>query len=240
MKLSDFIFEYESGRRYPGICRVRTFINHKGELFAVFTDLGVKNTAGSVTNDLESIYFGLLHQGYIDERYRVIEHYEDEPMGFWRFGKKNCGRFELVRLEENRMPVWTPCKTGDILALLETEQNEFLEKTWNHPNHIVTIEQKRMRMNPLMDYRFPEDPEVVRRRLEIEDRKQSKQELVRLVEQGAGERELLVFCEKTFPFLQRSMLLRRRNISVFRSFPSATGEGWILLFFPADPEWLSR
>ncbi len=223
MKLSDFIFEYESGRRYPGICRVRTFINHKGELFAVFTDLGVKNTAGSVTNDLESIYFGLLHQGYIDKRYRIIEHYEDEPMGFWRFGKKNCGRFELVRLEENRMPVWTPCKTGDILALLETEQDEFLEKTWNHPNHIVTIEQKRMRMNPLMDYRFPEDPEVVRRRLEIEDRKQSKQELVRLVEQGAGERELLGFLRKDLSIFAEVYASPAEEYLCFSEFPIGDG-----------------
>ncbi len=223
MKLSDFIFEYDSGRRYPGLCRVRTFVNQKQELYAVFTDLGNKNPAGSVTNDLESIYDSLMDQGYLHEGYRILEHYEDEPSRFWSLGRKNCGQFDLVELNPQQAPVWTSCKVKTVLQLLETDPSEFSSKTWNHPRHVAAIDRKRMKIHPLLDYLFTEDPEVVRRRLEIEERKRSKEELAKLVEQGAGERELIQFLQGDLSFFAEVYASPREEYICFSEFPIGDG-----------------
>lgn len=188
MKLNDFIFEYTGNRKYAGLCRVRTFINNEQNLYVVITDLDIKNPAGSVTNDVKSIYSELILQGYIDKRYKVIEHYEETSGCFLDDGK--YGEFSVVSFNSAGAPNWKSCKVKEILKQLDVDEQEFLNKTWNNHMHLNMIERKRMKMNPYFDYSYVEDPTVVRRRLEIEEKKISKEKLLNLVENGAIEREL--------------------------------------------------
>lgn len=222
MKLNDFIFEYKSNNKYPGLVRIRTFVNQKKELYVVFTDLYLKNTAASVTNDLEKIYEGLINSGHIDKRYKIIEHYEDENISWWNKHKNN-GKFSLVKLTNNGIPIWNECSGEDMIELLETEHKEFLDKTWNHQEHINTIERKRMRMNPLFDYQYTESPEVICRRLEINEKKKKKAELLKLINSNSGERDILRFLNTDLTFFSEVYANPAEEYICFSEFPIGDG-----------------
>lgn len=57
MKITDFIFKYETARRSiarVGIFRVRVFLNGQNQIYVVLTELD-ENPGSSVTNTLEGI-----------------------------------------------------------------------------------------------------------------------------------------------------------------------------------------
>lgn len=190
MKINDFIHKYESNSRYYGLSRVRMFINQEQKLFVVFTDLEGKNPAGSVTNDLERIYISLLNRGIIDERFVIIEHYEknDDVLRPYREEK---GEFSIVELKKESNPKWTSCSCEYICSLLDVEEEEFTKTIWDNKKLLCDVERYRMEMNVYMDYLFPQDPRILKRKLEIADNMISKKELQDFIESEPIERRLL-------------------------------------------------
>ncbi|RKD28878.1 Shedu immune nuclease family protein [Lacrimispora algidixylanolytica] len=222
MKLNDFIFEYESNTRYPGLCRIRTFINNKNELYVVFTDLDIKNPSASVTNDLEKIYYGLMNNGFITQKYKVIEHYEHIDV-FLSLGDAKFGEFSLVELKAGDMTLWHRCNVKQILEFLDVKEEEFLNKTWNDWRHINTIEQKRTRIYPFLDYGFNENIEVIRRRLELEDNKLNKVQISELISNKSAEKDFLDLLKKDLTIFAEVYASPPEEYICFSEFPIGDG-----------------
>lgn len=220
MKLNDFIFEYDTNQKYSGLCRVRSFVNFEKELYAVITDLGEKNPAASITNCIESIYYKLIMEGFINENYKVIEHYEDISFGF---GKKKYGEFSFVYIGEGKRTIWGSCDIKKIIDMLEIEKEEFIEKTWNNRSLVDAIEYKRMRMNSLFDYPYCEDPAVVSRRLKIEENKIKKCELEKLILENPTENELLKLLKKDLSIFAEIYANPAEEYICFSEFPIGDG-----------------
>lgn len=76
MKITDFIFKYETAR-WPiarvGIFRVRIFSNSQNQIYVVLTELD-ENPGSSVTNTLEEILRQLLTAQKIPSTAGVIDH----------------------------------------------------------------------------------------------------------------------------------------------------------------------
>lgn len=216
MKINDFIFEFDANQKYQGLCRVRCFVNSKLELYAVITDLGEKNPAASITNAIEQIYEKLTTEGYINKKYRVIEHYEDTTFGF---GLKKYGMFHFINIGG----IWESCEVKELFNLLEVGKDEFLKKTWKNRKLIEIIENKRMHMNALFDYPDCEDPKVVSRRLKIEETKIKKAELEQLIQKGAAEREFLNLLKKDLSVFGEIYASPAEEYICFSEFPIGDG-----------------
>lgn len=220
MKLNDFIFEFDTSSRYSGLCRVRSFVNSKQELYVVITDLGPKNPAASITNCIESIYDRLIMDGYINNEYKIIEHYEDLSFGF---GRRKYGEFSFVYIEGYERTIWTSCDINSLFNILEIEKEEFSQKTWNNRKLFNIIENKRMKMNPLFDYPYIEDPQIVSRRLKIEENKIKKQDLQKLILNNSTENELLNFLKKDLSVFAEIYASPAEEYICFSEFPIGDG-----------------
>jgi len=220
MKLNDFIFEFDANQNYLGLCRVRCFVNSTQELYVVITDLGPKNPVASITNCIESIYNQLIIDGYIDDKYKVIEHYEDN---LFLFGKRKFGEFSFVYIKRGEATTWNDCSINKIFDLLGVGKEEFSNKTWNNRKLVDIIENKRMKINPLFDYPYFEDPKVVNRRLEIEENKIKKQELQNLILNNAIENELLKLLKMDLSVFAEIYANPKEEYICFSEFPIGDG-----------------
>ncbi|MCR8843429.1 DUF4263 domain-containing protein [Paenibacillus sp. SC116] len=217
MKISDIIFRYPtlSVIRNDGICRVRVFINENRQVVALLTDIGNKNTAASVTNSIEIIHTSLITRGIISEEAIIIEHYENRGC----FGES----FDVVSFNSNGTPQWTRMNQHDLLSLLECEQSELSQLTVRNPRLLAEIDRVRYEINPNADFPYREDPEVVKRRMEIELNSISKVNIQKLIQKGVKEQELLKLLKRDLSVFGEVYANPKDEYICFSEFPISDG-----------------
>ncbi|NYB73417.1 DUF4263 domain-containing protein [Sedimentibacter hydroxybenzoicus DSM 7310] len=182
MKISDFIFEFPTHSRYPGLCRVRIFVSSEGNIVSVLTDIGDKNPSSSVTNSIESICQSLIQKGLVTDSTLFIEHYEDDVFDL-------SHTFDIIEFNSG-CPQWHSVGFKKVKILLSCDDEEFLCLTKDNVRLQKEIDLKRHAIDPYMDFPYEEDPIIIKRRIEIEDGKISKESLKQLVDSKANEHEL--------------------------------------------------
>lgn len=182
MKIIDMIHRYptHSAIGLDGICRVRIFINSNGEIHSLLTDLASKNPSSSVTNSVENIYHSLIQRGIIPAESKIIEHYEDI--------KLSNHTFDLVSF--NKVTEWTKIKLETVLALLDCEETELSQLTATNSRLVNEIDRIRYEINPHVDFPYREDPDVIRRRMDIESNSIDKASILKLIQDGSKEQDI--------------------------------------------------
>jgi hypothetical protein len=180
MKISDFIYQYStnSPRGVEGLCRVRVFVADSARAVAVLTELD-RNPSNSVTDAVEIIRAGLIRQGLINSNAVIIEHYEREF---------SSGTFDVVTMDSQT--TWTSISLEKAHSITACLADEFATATADDPRLSGQIEMRRNSMNPYMDFPYPEQQKVLTRKLDIQEKMVSRQQLCAIVEAGVGEREL--------------------------------------------------
>lgn len=184
MKVSDFIHRYKISDfyRYDFICRVRIFVGYDDKIFSVFTDLGEKSTASSVTNSVEDIRADLIEKGLISESTRVIEHYDNEyPEG---------GSFDFVSFDNNNCPKWRSSNLYKVCSILQCSTEEFIIPSLEIQRIYNEIEKIRYNIDHHIGEPWTESYEVINRREDIRSNMISKSSLQAAIDNGASETEI--------------------------------------------------
>lgn len=211
MKITDTIFRYPSSSifRNDGLCRVRTFVGKNKDIYVLITDIGDKNPSASVTNSIEYIYDALIERGIIPLQSQIIEHYE------------NSLSFDLVSFTGS--PNWKSLRLETVLDLLNCDEIELNQKTSSNPRLISEIEKLRYDINPLLDFPYREDPEVVKRRLEIESKSISKDCIAKIIEDGAKEQDILKLLKQDLSLFGEVYSNPSEEYICFSEFPVLNG-----------------
>ena len=186
MKICDFAFQFETnrGNKPRGLCRVRIFHSSTG-IVSVLTDLsnvGHGAMGPSVTNSVEFIRSALIKRGFITHDTLVIEHYEKESF--------REATFDVVSFSQENIPRWKSISIDEACNLLDCDESELSEPTELNSLLISEIERLRNDIDPFSGSPYPESPQVVSRRISIEEKMVKKNVLISAIEAGAGEREL--------------------------------------------------
>jgi len=182
MKTLDIVHDLSSGGSADGrgLCRVRCFANGDS-VVVLLTDLGELNDGQSVTNAIERFVESLVAYGYVVPPATFIEHYErPDP---------RLDTFDRVIFSPHA--TWQPLSMQAVLDLIGAPSHELTERSHDNRRVVDLAGRLRYRRNRFADSRYPESNEVVRRRLEIAERRVSRAAVEALVQQGAGERALL-------------------------------------------------
>lgn len=222
MKVSDFIFQFNSriGLTGQGMCRVRIFAIEGECVAAVLTDItsvGSGSVGPSVTNSVEYIFEALVAKGLVPERVLIIEHYEDIS---WR-----GATFDVVSFSKNNSPSWESIGVVDVCSRLKCDESEFDDVTSKNPRLISEIDRMKNSIDPFLGAPFPESPDIVNRRSEIEARMLGKQVLVQAVESGAGESELHRLLESDLSIFGEVYASPHEEYMCFTEFP--VGDGFV-------------
>jgi len=186
VKISDFAFQFETlrGNRPYGLCRVRIF-HSDGTIAAVLTDLtsvGQGAQGPSVTNAVELIHAALIRRGFIRYGATIVEHYEAT--------KFRAATFDLVSFSAGGSPKWDTISLEVACKLLNCNSDEFDTPTEKNAALLTEIERLRSTFDPFFSSPHLEDPVVVNRRLNIEEKMTRKYDLVAAIEANSGERQL--------------------------------------------------
>lgn len=181
MKISDFIFEYRSKGKSE-ICRVRVFVSQAGLVTGLATDLSEASFGQSVTNSIEDIWSALVFDGHIASDASVIEHYEGD-----RYTDES---FDLVKLASKNSPTWIKRTKAQVVELIESDPDEFSTISLEVPRLFERVEKYRQNNDPFMGSPFLEQPNVIVRRLEIEQGMVTYAELYDLICSGANEQQI--------------------------------------------------
>ncbi len=217
MKISDFIFQYHPGRgkRRDALCRVRIFVSPVNGVISVLTDLGELGTGVSVTNSVEWIRVALISEGLVGPEVRILQHYER------LFGKANT--FDHVSFADDGSPAWQPIGLQEALRFIGCPPSEFQAETIDDPRLRRRAEVLRHRIDPYLDSPYPDSPEVVVRKLRLQEMMLPKQGLADLVESGAGERALQAFLKQDLTFFAEVYADPKDEYICFSEFPVAGG-----------------
>lgn len=215
MKINDLIFRFPTGllTRHDGICRVRTFIGTDARLFALLTDLDV-NTS-SVTNSIEPLCDALVKRGIVTGEFTFIEHYETSLFR----GRTFC----LVTFDTNGAPHWDSVKQSDVEKMIGCDDAELNTPTYEHKRLIDEITRLRNEIDPYMDSPWTENPDVIKRRFDIESRMIGKRAISELVENGANEQELQRLLKSDLSIFAEIYADTKDEYICFSEFPIADG-----------------
>lgn len=217
LKLTDIIFRYptNSAIQVDGICRVRTFVNQNKQIVALLTDLGDKNPSASVTNSIELIHKSMINRGIITESSIIVEHYEGGSF----FGES----FDMVSFNGEGLPEWRKINEDNLAALLECDRAEFLQLTVSDPRLLAEIDRIRYEINPNVDFPYRENPEVIKRRMEIESRSISKASIHKIIQEGAKEQDILSLLKTDLSVFGEVYAHPTEEYICFSEFPIADG-----------------
>lgn len=211
MKINDLIFRYP-GRKRDGICRLRTFVN-SNKVYALLTDLGSKNTSASVTNSIEVVCQSLKSNRTVPINCVFIEHYEP-------FNSEGH-TFDIISFNQENQPNWKTISKNEVESILNCTENEINNLTFENESLIDEIERIRTVIDPHIDLPAQQKPEIVIRRIEIENSKISKKVLASLISRGANEMEI--------------QKLIKSDLSIFAELYAAPNESYICFSeFPVD------
>lgn len=222
MKISDFIFQYNSpiGLTGQGMCRVRIFAIEEGRVAAVLTDItsvGFESVGPSVTNSVEYIFKALVGRGLVPETVLIIEHYEDIS---WR-----GATFDIVSFSKNNSPSWESIDIEGVCARLRCDKAEFDDVTSRNPRLVSEIDRMRNSIDPFSGAPSLESADIVNRRSEIEARMLGRQVLEKTVESGAGETELHHLLKSDLSIFGEMYASPHEEYMCFTEFP--VGDGFV-------------
>jgi hypothetical protein len=217
MKINDFIHRFPtcSITRRDGICRVRTFVGTNSRIVALLTDLGRENTSSSVTNCIEFLCKSLHSRGLVPAECDFIEHYERDAF--------SSDTFHVVTIDDSRWPHWDSIKQADVEALLGCGAQEFNVRTLDEPRLRNEIDRIRNEIDPFIDWPWPKDSAIIKRRNDIESRMISKKLVVDLVDRGASEQELQRLLKQDLSIFAEIYAHPEEEYICFSEFPVANG-----------------
>ncbi|CAN7731832.1 DUF4263 domain-containing protein [Caballeronia sp. LjRoot34] len=222
MKISDLIFQFETGRgnKARSLCRVRIFVTMGNQIAAVFTDLvgvGHGSIGLSVTNSVELIRAALIRQGLVPNDAVIVEHYENASY--------REATFDLVTFAGGDTPSWKKVSFADACMLLGCERDEFNSPTREDVRLFAEVERLRNAIDPFAGSPYPEDPDVINRRADIEANMISKQALNATVDAGTGEAELHKLLKSDLSIVAEVYADPDEEYMCFSEFP--VGDGFV-------------
>jgi len=216
MKINDFIFRFPTGllTRHDGLCRVRTFIGTNSKVYVLLTNLD-ENTSASITNSIESLFDSLLKRGIVTGECTFIEHYETSLF--------HGNTFDLVIFDETGGPHWSSIKQSDVEKVLGCDDAELNIPTYEHKRLLNEIARIQNEIDPFINSSWPESPEVMKRRFDIESRMIGKGAISELVENGVNEQELQRLLKSDLTIFAEIYADSKDEYICFSEFPVADG-----------------
>jgi hypothetical protein len=215
MKISDFIFQYNTFSPNPAICRIRIFFTTSQEVVVLATDLGNQNTGASVTNSVEDLIKELVKKGLVIEQAKLVEHYEKASY--------DASTFDLVDIQKDGSPKWQRLGSSQILKLLDCEADELEDQTSANQRLYEDIQIIRNSIDPFIDSPYPENAEIIKRRLIIMKNMTTKRDLIKLILNNAKELELQAFLRNDLSILAEAYAHPNDEYICFSEFPIADG-----------------
>lgn len=183
MKLTDIIYRYPSYyENNDGICRVRMFVNKSQEVYVILSQIPDDSILISIQSTANLIEKSLIENGYVPPFAQFIEHHE-------KVGDEG-DFFELRIFIENGNPSWKCLSEKEVIEMIDSSPNEFDNSALDDERLLNDIERLKTEINPFADLPFPEDNEVLKRRIEIEEGKISKNQIKSLIKQNSNENEI--------------------------------------------------
>ena len=214
MKVSDFIYKYKArtfGERF-GICRVRTFINIESQSTVVITDLRTLNLDRDIFGCITSICGSLIHDGYAAKDSIFIQHEEDSS--YFE------STFEIVNISNGKTEY---IDKDELILRSECCADEFNVSSCSDTDVLAKIERIRYRIKPYDDFLFRESREILRRRLEIEQNKLSKQKISEFLLDNPMEKALQHFLRDDLSVFGETYSEIDDEYICFSEFPIANG-----------------
>ncbi|MCV6902842.1 MAG: DUF4263 domain-containing protein [Achromobacter xylosoxidans] len=184
MKVSDFVFDYETshGSLRPGACRIRVYVNKQQDAYVLMTDLE-ERFPSSVTNTVEWVRRSLLDKGLVPPHAHYIEHYPKETS--WE-----DPTFDLVTFDSSGSPKWKPVEREWVERVLECTGQELQDKLNSQERMLRDIVQLRQRADPFDGFSHVPGPLVLARQAQIEVGMLPRRSIQELVDAGVDERGL--------------------------------------------------
>jgi hypothetical protein len=216
MKVADIVHDYHDGitRLSKGLCRVRSFIN-LSKTVVLLTELDTTNDGNSVTNVVEHIVHSLIEQGKVIGPAIFIEHYERTD--------SLTDKFYLVALTDTKGPDWKQITLQEVVALTGCTDSELNERSEANPRIYAQADRIRLARDRFVDSRFPGSNEVIKRRLEILDGMIPKNDVGKLVNANAKERELQDLLKQDLSFFGEAYAELDGEYICFSEFPIDDG-----------------
>lgn len=216
MKISDFIFKFSTSTvsNRDGLCRIRIFVGDN-KIITLITDIGNLNPSESVTNSIEKIRLLLIQKGLVNEKSIFIEHYEKE--------KFSNASFDIVEFHDNGSPSWYPITKEKLKELLDCDDKELSDLTKKNKRLLSEIGRIIYAVNPRNDFCCQESPDIIKRKLEIEENKISKSELIKIIESGAKEQTISQLLKSDLSIFAEIYACPKDEYICFSEFPIDDG-----------------
>jgi len=213
MKINDLIFRYSFPNNWPkdGLCRVRTFINSRFQVYVLITDLGVKNTSASVTNSIEIICESLKTRLIVPETSIFIEHYEPSSV--------NDHTFDIITIEKGNEPKWENINLSEAKCLLDCDDEELDNLSLENKFLLDEIDKTITQINPHLDLPRQLESDYILRGLEIQKNMVPKLSLIELVEKNSKEIDFLNLLKKDLSLFAEVYASPSDNYICFAEFP---------------------
>lgn len=216
MKISDFIFKFPSNTvsNCDGLCRVRIFAEINN-VVTLITDISDLYPCASVTNSIENIRLALIQKGLVNEQSIFIEHYEKNEF--------SDASFDIVDFDNKGIPKWSGVTKEKLEELLGCDDNELFDLTKKNKRILSEIDKIKYRINPNNDFYFQESPDIIKRKIEIEENKISKNQLIKIVENGAKEQDISQMLKSDLSILAEIYAYPKDEYICFSEFPIGDG-----------------
>lgn len=205
MKTSDFIFRFKSFRmRHDSLCRVRFFINTQFKTTCVLTDIGDMANGPYLESVCDTVIIFLNAEGHLLHCDNLILHDEyDNSMKILNNNGKIVGSLSREELKE----------------LTECNEEEFIKKSMDLSGVRERIIRKRSEIDPFLGKKCAKDPFYYKREIEIQENAISKATLKKLIDDGAGERELGKILKMDLSLVAEIYSQHHDEYIVFSEFP---------------------
>jgi len=197
-----------------GLCRLRLFNNKENKIVALITEIE-ENTSATITNSIDTIIESLIKDCFVPSDTIFIEHYENNSM----FREA----FELVTFDNNNLLQWESLNRSKVSQLLDCNIEELDNSTISIARLVNDIEKLRTEINPLLDLPYSEDKEQLKRFVEIEENKISKQSVEELISLGCNEERIQKLLKKDLSIFAEVYAKPEKDYICFSEFPIDSG-----------------
>ena len=215
MKILDFVFDFgKPAYGTGGLCRVRSYTAiNRNELVTFLTELD-KNDGQSITNAIELIIRKLIaEKGF--EQHIFIEHYER---------KNNSDTFDKVVIKKESA-TWINLNESQVKDIIGERDFSNLVNDRSSTNHKIQEQADKIRFkrNPWVESLYPRNDNFIRRKLAIEQQMKSKKDLIKLIERGCIEQDILFFLKQDLSFFGEVYANPEDEYIVFSEYPVEKG-----------------
>lgn len=222
MKINDFIFRFRTNTTVcsAGICRVRTFINSKSDIYVLLSELD-ENPSESVTNAIEIIVAQLQEQQKIPLNAKIIEHYPKQDF----FPET----FDFISFSPDGNPSWVTVSYTTILQAMECPNGEF--DNYKEDQRVqAEIQTALLGFPKIEQFEYVEPPAITERRLEIESRMHSLKKVKESLNSYPSEAELATFLKRDMSLFAELYANPKDEYICFAEFPVGNGRVDFALF----------